>query len=202
MILNRWDEFDDMWQKMIAESRQAWERFEHQRSRPLKMFHDEAKKEEAKENLIAKDDSLLEKETKNSLLDMEKTEDKHFGNSLRLARFPTLDKTFMRDDNVLKVKDDEKSFEITLDTSQYKPDELKVNVAPNALTVEAKHSEQSEDGHNFVSKQFLRRYTLPSGCKHELVSSNLSADGVLVITAPKSAIEQQEESRNVPILRA
>lgn len=103
----------------------------------------------------------------------------------------------------LKVKDDEKQFEITMDTSQYKPDELKVNVTQNTLTVEAKHTEQSEDGRSFVSKQFLRRYTLPRDCKYDLVSSNLSADGILVISAPKqTSAAIQESGRNVPILRA
>ena len=101
------------------------------------------------------------------------------------------------------MKDDDKVFEITMDTSQYKPDELKVNVMQNNLTVEAKHTEQSEDGRSFVSRQFSRRYTLPKDCKHELVASNLSADGVLVISAPKyPQITEVEAGRNVPILRA
>ena len=91
-----------------------------------------------------------------------------------------------------------------MDTSLYKPDELKVNVMQNNLTVEAKHTEKSEDGRSFVSKQFCRRYTLPRDCKAELLASNLSADGVLVISAPKySQIpEAVEAGRNVPILRA
>jgi len=90
-----------------------------------------------------------------------------------------------------------------MDTSQYKPDELKVNVLQNTLTVEAKHTEQSEDGRNFVSKQFLRRYTLPRDCKYEQVSSNLSSDGILVISAPKiqPQISAEPNGRNVPILR-
>lgn len=91
-----------------------------------------------------------------------------------------------------------------MDTSQYKPDELKVNVTQNTLTVEAKHTEQSDDGRSFVSKQFLRRYTLPRDCKYDLVSSNLSADGILVISAPKMTVSSaaQDSGRNVPILRA
>ena len=90
-----------------------------------------------------------------------------------------------------------------MDTTQYKPDELKVNVMQNNLTVEAKHTEQSEDGRSFVSKQFCRRYTLPKDCKYDQVTSNLSADGVLVISAPKTPIIPAVESgRNVPITMA
>ena len=102
------------------------------------------------------------------------------------------------------MKDDDKAFEVTMDTSLYKPDELKVNVMQNNLTVEAKHTEKSEDGRSFVSKQFCRRYTLPRDCKYELLASNLSADGVLVISAPKYLQIPEpamETGRNVPILR-
>ena len=130
---------------------------------------------------------------------------------MKLVRFPSLfgddgkhDRlSFFKEENVIKIKDDDKAFEITMDTSQYRPDELNVNVIGNNLSVEAKHTEQSEDGRNFVSKQFARRYTLPNDCKAELVSSNLSADGVLVISAPKyPAITEIASGRNVPILRA
>ena len=128
---------------------------------------------------------------------------------IKLVRFPSLfgddgihDRySLFKEENVIKVKDDDKAFEITMDTSQYRPDELNVNVLGNSLTVEAKHTEQSEDGRNLVSKQFVRRYTLPNDCKGDLVSSNLSADGVLVISAPKyPAITEIVSGRNVPIL--
>lgn len=45
---------------------------------------------------------------------------------------------------------------------------------------------------------FFRSYTLPRGCKSEDVTSNLSADGVLMITAAKKK-SIQEASRKVPI---
>lgn len=91
-----------------------------------------------------------------------------------------------------------------MDTSQYKPDELKVNVMANNLTVEAKHTEKSEDGTSFISRQFQRKYTLPRDCKYDLVTSNLSADGVLVISAPKPTQQMlaEAEGRTVPIVRA
>jgi crystallin alpha B len=90
-----------------------------------------------------------------------------------------------------------------MDTSQYRPDELKVNVMENNLTVEAKHTEESEDGSKYIASQFVRKYTLPTDCKHERVSSNLSSDGVLIISAPKSVpqITALDSGRNVPISR-
>merc|ERR1719510_148115 len=72
---------------------------------------------------------------------------------IKFVRFPSMlgdekreKSSLFKEENVIKVRDDDKLFEITMDTSQYKPDELKVNVEQNNLTVEAKHTEQSEDG--------------------------------------------------------
>merc|ERR1711971_940583 len=45
-----------------------------------------------------------------------------------------------------------------------------------------------EDGSKMVSRMFSRKYTLPPSTKQEEVASNLSSDGVLVITAPKKTL--------------
>merc|ERR1719244_2374286 len=75
---------------------------------------------------------------------------------------------------------------VSLDTSQYRPDELNVSIADGAVTIEGKHEEKAEDGTKMVSRKFIRKYTLPAGAKPEDVVSNLSSDGVLVVTANKS----------------
>merc|ERR1711902_22268 len=90
-----------------------------------------------------------------------------------------------KDNEVIRVKEDESKMEVSLDTSQYRPDELKVMVNDGVLTVEGKHEEKAEDGSKMVSRMFSRKYTLPPSAKSEEVVSNLSSDGVLVITAPK-----------------
>ena len=101
-------------------------------------------------------------------------------------------------DNVLRVKDDDSKFELSLDTHEFRPDELKVNVNGNVLSVEAKHEEKSDNKH--VLRQFSRKYTLPEGCEAHKVSSNLSSDGILMISAPKRpAIKAEDGSRPVPI---
>merc|ERR1712223_2063363 len=53
---------------------------------------------------------------------------------------------------------------------------------------EGKHEEKAEDGTKMVSRMFSRKYTLPAATKQEEVASNLSPDGVLVITAPKKKL--------------
>merc|ERR1712002_758565 len=89
--------------------------------------------------------------------------------------------------------------EISLNTSGYKPSELKGNVADGEISVEGKHEEKSEDGHIMVSRQFSRKYNLPSGAKQAEVVSNLSQDGVMVITVPKEKrmnVEHKTASTN------
>merc|ERR1711872_535278 len=91
----------------------------------------------------------------------------------------------MKDSNLLSMKNDDTKMEISLNTSGYKPSELKVNVADGEISIEGKHEEKSEEGHTMVSRQFSRRYTLPVGAMLAEVESNLSQDGVVVITVPK-----------------
>merc|ERR1719383_1000114 len=85
-----------------------------------------------------------------------------------------------KDSEVIRVKQDDDKMEVSLDTSQYRPDELSVSVSDGTVSVEGKHEEKAEDGSKMVSRQFVRKYTLPAGAKPQDVSSNLSADGVLV----------------------
>ncbi len=87
------------------------------------------------------------------------------------------------DDQVLKIKDSDGGLEVSLDTHEYRPDELKVTVEGGMLKVEAKHEEKGEG--KFVSRQFSRSFTLPSGCDATKVVSNLSSDGILMISAPR-----------------
>merc|ERR1719315_446161 len=44
-----------------------------------------------------------------------------------------------RNDEVMKVKQDDNKFEVTLDVSDYKPEELKVTTVNNVLSIEGKH---------------------------------------------------------------
>ena len=109
-----------------------------------------------------------------------------------------LEKTIGRANQLMRVKEDDTKFEVSLVTHEFRPDELKVNVNNNVLTVEGKHEEKSEDGANFTARQFFRRYTLPRGCEAATINSNLSSDGVLMITPPKNPALAHNE-RVVPI---
>merc|ERR1711971_457228 len=74
-----------------------------------------------------------------------------------------------------------------IDASEYKPEELKVSVQSGRLLVEGKHEEKKEDGGAYVQRSFSRSYTLPKEARADQMVSHLSSEGVLLITAPKSA---------------
>lgn len=59
-----------------------------------------------------------------------------------------------------------------------------MKTAGNNVTIEAKHEER-QDEHGFVSRHFVRRYALPPSHDVFNITSSLSSDGVLTITAPK-----------------
>ncbi|KAF2885861.1 hypothetical protein ILUMI_20312 [Ignelater luminosus] len=94
--------------------------------------------------------------------------------------------------------EDKDIFKVDLDVQQFKPDEITVKVTgKNVITVEGKH-EEKQDEHGYISRHFVRRYTLPDSHDINNVISNLSSDGVLSITAPR--IEQDKEQvRSIPI---
>merc|ERR1712047_32354 len=86
-----------------------------------------------------------------------------------------------------KVEEDNARMEVRIDASEYKPEELKVSVQSGRLLVERRHEEKKEDGSGFIQRSFSRRYTLPKEAEADKMVSNLSSEGILVITTPKSA---------------
>merc|ERR1712180_260463 len=105
-----------------------------------------------------------------------------------------------KDGHLLGLKEDSSKLEISLNTSGYKPKELKVNVSDDEVKVEGKHEERSEEGELMVGRSFCKSYTLPHGAVKEKVESNLSDDGVMVITVPKKKrIEEVNGVNNIKV---
>ncbi|XP_026184466.1 alpha-crystallin B chain-like [Mastacembelus armatus] len=86
-------------------------------------------------------------------------------------------------------------FVIYLDVKHFSPEELSVNISDDFITIHAKHEDRQDD-HGFVSREFLRKYRLPAGVSGADVTSSLSHDGVLTITAPRTSPGPE---RNIPI---
>merc|ERR1712180_388613 len=181
-----WDNFDQVREKMFEESRDMWKKFDQD-------FREMA----CMSNNVMVDSSI--QEDKKSLsefkgLDRQNSLTKWENGWMFPRRWmlPSLKSEFRdmdlfkeKDSEVIRVKNDDKKMEVSLDTSQYRPDELSVSIADGAVTIQGKHEEKAEDGTKMVSRQFVRKYTLPAGAKPEDVVSNLSSDGVLVVTANK-----------------
>merc|ERR1719150_1457343 len=106
----------------------------------------------------------------------------------------------MSDSGVINFVDTAAKTEISLNTAGYKPSELSINVAGGQLTVEGRHEERSEAGHSVVTRCFRRQYGLHPDTRMEDVVSNLSQDGVLVITLPKEKrIQEVKEDRKIAV---
>merc|ERR1711863_244133 len=121
----------------------------------------------------------------------------------------------LNDSSVINLVDDETKLEVSLNTAGYQPSELSVNVGDGELVIEGRHEERSQAGEMMVSRQFRRQYGLPAHTKLDQVVSNLSQDGVLVVTVPKEkmitdlkeenkikmerkkSVEKKEESKSV-----
>nr|XP_020454169.1 alpha-crystallin B chain [Monopterus albus] len=86
-------------------------------------------------------------------------------------------------------------FVIYLDVKHFTPDELSVKVNDEFIMIHAKHEDRQDD-HGFVSREFLRKYRLPAGMSGADVTSSLSHDGMLMITAPRSSPGPE---RTIPI---
>merc|ERR1712107_548368 len=86
-----------------------------------------------------------------------------------------------------KEEEDNTRMEVRIDASEYKPEELKVSVQSGRLLVEGRYEEKKEDGSGYIQRSFSRSYTLPNEAEADKMVSNLSSEGVLVITTPKSA---------------
>jgi len=103
-----------------------------------------------------------------------------------------------RNDTGSTIIADKDKFEVDLDVQQFAPEEITVKVSgKNIITVEGKH-EEKQDEHGFISRHFVRKYTLPEGHDVSNVVSHLSLDGVLSIAAPRIK-EGDDQHRHVPI---
>jgi len=210
-----WDDFDQVKGKMFEEPRDMWKKFDDDFRNMACMSNnimlnssslsDELKKESVEKKESSSVSSTEKKESSSSdsgarlgsgfQLDRQNSLEKWENGWMFPRRWmlPSLKHEFKdmnlfqsKDSEVIRVKEDDAKMEVSLDTSQYRPDELNVSVSGGVVTIEGKHEEKAEDGSKMVSRQFARKYTLPSGAKPQDVISNLSSDGVLVITANKT----------------
>jgi len=194
---NSWEDFDKVRDAMFTESRDMWKKFDDDFRNMACMSNNIMLESDSQQQQQEAISNNTENNSNRSL--MRQDSKSRWENGWMFPRrwmLPALNTDFpnnmdifkSKDNEVIRVKEDETKMEVSLDTSQYRPDELKVMVSDGVLTVEGKHEEKAEDGSKMVSRMFSRKYTLPADAKSEEVASNLSSDGVLVITAPKKQL--------------
>eukprot|EP00092_Neocalanus_flemingeri_P002650 GFUD01002838.1.p1 GENE.GFUD01002838.1~~GFUD01002838.1.p1 ORF type:complete len:464 (+),score=130.83 GFUD01002838.1:288-1679(+) len=101
---------------------------------------------------------------------------------------------------ISRVQYDDDTYKILVNVEKYKPEELVIKTVDNTVIVEAKHEEKTSDGRSYATQSFNQSFTLPRGVNPELVSSALSKEGVLTISAPlPKALKSSSSERLVPI---
>merc|ERR1712198_757732 len=99
-------------------------------------------------------------------------------------------------DNSVDVKNEGDVFQVTVESADFRPEELKVSTLnDNLLKIEGRHVEEGslENGNKYVSRQFSRSYTLPANCKVQEMKSSFG-NGKLVVTVPKTKPAIQDKS--------
>merc|ERR1712170_261922 len=194
---NSWEDFDKVRDAMFTESRDMWKKFDDDFRNMACMSNNIMLESDSQQQQQEAISNNTESSSNRSL--MRQDSKSRWENGWMFPRrwmLPALTTDFpnntdifkSKDTEVIRVKEDDSKLEVSLDTSQYRPDELSVSVSDGVLRVEGKHEEKAEDGSKMVSRMFSRKYTLPPSTKQEEVASNLSSDGVLVITAPKKTL--------------
>ena len=89
--------------------------------------------------------------------------------------------------DTVKITETGKKWEIQLDVSKFSPEDLKVKVAGDMVTITGAQSDQFGEGNtnSLTNTSFTKRYTLPSGCDPDQLNSNLNAQGTLVVSCPR-----------------
>merc|ERR1712168_1520769 len=95
-----------------------------------------------------------------------------------------------------KVSYDDDKFQISLDVTSYRPEDLDVKVEGNSIIITAKQEIQEAGG--VRTRVFEQKFSLPSGVKAELVRSSLTREGVLVIIAPRGNTAAQRTYTETP----
>ncbi|XP_021500839.2 alpha-crystallin A chain isoform X1 [Meriones unguiculatus] len=106
------------------------------------------------------------------------------------------------DSGISEVRSDRDKFVIFLDVKHFSPEDLTVKVLEDFVEIHGKHNERQDD-HGYISREFHRRYRLPSNVDQSALSCSLSADGMLTFSGPKvqSGLDAGHSERAIPVSR-
>ncbi|KAI7812907.1 crystallin, alpha B, b [Triplophysa rosa] len=94
---------------------------------------------------------------------------------------------------ISEMKMEKDRFSVNLDVKHFTPEELSVKITGDYIEIHAKHEDRQDD-HGFVSREFLRKYRIPTGVDPTSVTSSLSSDGVLTVMVPRKQSDDPERT--------
>ncbi|CAF4398322.1 unnamed protein product [Rotaria sp. Silwood2] len=95
--------------------------------------------------------------------------------------------------SIVDKGNNQKQLELTLGMKNFKPQEIKVSVKNNELTVQGEH--RHKDANRSERSFFFKSTTLPPGTQVDLMQSHLTDDGQLKIEAP--FVESKEVPKSI-----
>ncbi|KAK6010812.1 Hsp20/alpha crystallin family protein [Ostertagia ostertagi] len=101
--------------------------------------------------------------------------------------------------DTVKAVDDDKKFAVSLDVSQFRPEELNVHLDGRVLTVEGKQEHKTKN--SSMHRSFTRKWLLPENVDLDAVRTQVDNKGHLSVDAPKH-IEGHPKKRRIPITAA
>nr|XP_027228819.1 protein lethal(2)essential for life-like isoform X1 [Penaeus vannamei] len=93
------------------------------------------------------------------------------------------DRNLQQENQVMAFSEDDQNHKVVLDVHDFKSGDVKVRVEDNQVVVEGRV--EKEEGDFKSMKSFCRRFNFPGKVDMEAVTSAMSSDGVLTVTAPK-----------------
>lgn len=93
------------------------------------------------------------------------------------------------DCEVVKLETTESKWEVELDVSKFKPEDLKVAVVGDLVTISGSQVQECRgaDTESRTSRSFSKKYSLPSGCDPDTLTSSLTVSGNLKVTCPRKS---------------
>ncbi|XP_042893943.1 uncharacterized protein LOC122267836 [Penaeus japonicus] len=103
------------------------------------------------------------------------------------------------EDQAVAVGSDKAGHKIVVDVHDFADGDVKVKAVGEELVVEGRVEKSEEGGSSVSSHSFTRRFSLPHFTDMAAITSVMSSDGILTITAPKMEDQLHQKTTIIPI---
>ncbi|XP_076061915.1 uncharacterized protein LOC143037494 [Oratosquilla oratoria] len=143
-------------------------------------------------------DSFFEQSRKHFQMALKDITDRHgFSSPDFLTSYRSLRQRDLKEENqAISITDQHNAREITVDVKDFKEGDLSVKAEGHSVEVEGRA--EKKEGNSISTHSFRRRFSLPRNVDMASVTSTVSSDGILTISAPKKIPDTPREF-NIPI---